>query len=1050
MLLLLLPPLIVTLTISPHSFWYSGIGLGGPLEPVGTPIGTREQDLWRETAPERRSIDGGQEGVVELEGVRVEDGLVDGFGPRGRDVTAGKVKDASRGRDTRKLQRVGQGFVLDSPQDGNGSEVVFDRAARVGRVDALHGEELEGQEVLGVGRRGGGDAVGAQDARRPPALALVLGEAHADLEVAVDDGYVDVWAACRERRRPGGVDYAIRDLRRKDDEAVAHLGGDEVGAGTASGVDILRDLDVHLGPGRPLPGDEVVDAVVVLKGRRGGACKDVQLLGRIGLTGTRLDIQADGVQVGDGGQLGHVAAHDGGDRVARQLVLGQLVLQLAEQRRLVVAQPRVDPVLRVQKHLAVGGPGGEVLHPVPQLAVQGRRANVVALAAQKAALHKELDRGDGLAQAAGLDGGRRLHVYEEELEQAVGVLDVLGKHVVLVDEVLHHGVALFLAQPVVDRPQRRRPRAAPALGLCRQPDRRRDAVVLEELLLKWGLLRLRPVAAVAVTAVSAAAGLDHLPVNGPGPAEERGDVDVGLFRVLEHLAHLDQVSLRQKDPRVLVEELGLVEHLLDAGGVPPGRASLGARERRAVALSLLLLGSRRLGRGLAPVEQVAQRHGRRLRQAAPELDEAADALQVARPERVKVELGKRLAVSVDVLDVFGVEAEALGHDAGARELVKERAEVVALHVGQDGAVRDGLPHRTRDLPLHLVERAAVHHDLVQLVRVEPDGLGRVRMKRARGDVLAFVELPCHDLDFLPPPTWLPTRISLASAVSGFPPASPGAVSMTPSRFDTRLRSGVSDTAAAIEATTAACDSRETSGGRLVSIKYVYFSSSLGAVEDGGLVGQRVDGVGPRLELLRCGSGLQQTLDALDLVGGEGTERLHLALVRRAAVLGRGEISKLGPQGVVRRLESEIPRRLDRVRGRAVQERHDTVGLVLAKDLAGLGPHHVRRHLLSRDERLVGLVDGRDLVAEVLAGDGNLDVVDGQAVARRRRVAHLVFVDTPGHNVEQLRDADAQPGGENLAAVDHGHVVDAEHVRDEAARQQRAEAFELNIEDRLDV
>ena len=86
------------------------------------------------------------------------------------------------------------------------------------------------------------------------------------------------------------------------------------------------------------------------------------------------------------------------------VALQQLVLQLLEERRLVVAQLRLDPVLRVQEDLAVRLPHPVALHPLPVAPVdvdlRVRRATS-RLEVQQAALHEQLDRADRLLDPRG-------------------------------------------------------------------------------------------------------------------------------------------------------------------------------------------------------------------------------------------------------------------------------------------------------------------------------------------------------------------------------------------------------------------------------------------------------------------------------------------------------------------------------------------------------------------------------------------------------------------------------------------------------------------------
>src|SRR5262249_49564715 len=105
-----------------------------------------------------------------------------------------------------------------------------------------------------------------------------------------------------------------------------------------------------------------------------------------------LDAEAADAQLGDGAQLLEVIAERGFGILRRHLALQQLRFQLPEEGALVVAQLRLDPVLRVEEDLAIGLPDPVGLHPAPAVAVDRARVDQL-FEAHVAALNEELDRG---------------------------------------------------------------------------------------------------------------------------------------------------------------------------------------------------------------------------------------------------------------------------------------------------------------------------------------------------------------------------------------------------------------------------------------------------------------------------------------------------------------------------------------------------------------------------------------------------------------------------------------------------------------------------------
>ena len=153
----------------------------------------------------------------------------------------------------------------------------------------------------------------------------------------------------------------------------------------------------------------------------------------------------------------------------------QLVLQLLEERRLLIAQFRLDPVFRVEKDFSVGLPDPESFHPLPLLPprVEIRLGKDVDLEVQQAPLNEQLRGCGGLLQTRGQHAGAHLYVDQEVAVQAVDVRPVLMVGLVRMgDQPADQSLALLLAKAVLDRLDDLQPLREVVFGL----DRLLDAV----------------------------------------------------------------------------------------------------------------------------------------------------------------------------------------------------------------------------------------------------------------------------------------------------------------------------------------------------------------------------------------------------------------------------------------------------------------------------------------------------------------------------------------------------------------------------------------------
>ena len=111
-----------------------------------------------------------------------------------------------------------------------------------------------------------------------------------------------------------------------------------------------------------------------------------------------LDVHTDNRQARNIFQLLEIALEDLFSTLAIQLILQQLPFELLEELGFIVAQFRLDPVLRIEKHFSVGFPHPVVLHPLPALHVDQIGCNVL-FQIHQAALDEQLRRADGVQDA---------------------------------------------------------------------------------------------------------------------------------------------------------------------------------------------------------------------------------------------------------------------------------------------------------------------------------------------------------------------------------------------------------------------------------------------------------------------------------------------------------------------------------------------------------------------------------------------------------------------------------------------------------------------------
>jgi hypothetical protein len=113
------------------------------------------------------------------------------------------------------------------------------------------------------------------------------------------------------------------------------------------------------------------------------------------------------------------------DRLVGDFLREQLFFELPEQRRLVVAQLRLDVVLRIQENFARGFPDAVVLPPVPLVEGNALRKHVNGiggagrrfLEVHQTAVHVELHRVDRRRDARGPGAAFELDVEQEVVVQ---------------------------------------------------------------------------------------------------------------------------------------------------------------------------------------------------------------------------------------------------------------------------------------------------------------------------------------------------------------------------------------------------------------------------------------------------------------------------------------------------------------------------------------------------------------------------------------------------------------------------------------------------------
>ena len=162
------------------------------------------------------------------------------------------------------------------------------------------------------------------------------------------------------------------------------------------------------------------------------------------------------------------------DVVVLDFLLQDGALERLEQRRLVVAQLGLDPVLRVEKHFPVGFPDPVVLEPLPIVVVNHPRRHA-RLEVHQRALEERLHGAGRLPDARGEHARVHLHVDQEVLEQLVPVRDAELAHPR--EQTGDQGVAAFGAERIVERGGHLQPPLLVVACLHRLDDRRRGVRV---------------------------------------------------------------------------------------------------------------------------------------------------------------------------------------------------------------------------------------------------------------------------------------------------------------------------------------------------------------------------------------------------------------------------------------------------------------------------------------------------------------------------------------------------------------------------------------------
>lgn len=201
---------------------------------------------------------------------------------------------------------------------------------------------------------------------------------------------------------------------------------------------IAGDVDVDLLPRGPAAIDQIELPVVVDRGIGAGPADHVEPVDAgcevvvAVVIVVALDAQADDLEVRDLLDLLEVAAERGLGVLGGEVALQKVVLELAEERCLVAAQPGLDPVLGIEEDPAAGLPEPVVLERSP-LAPAVARDRVGALVGgdpdrrllevEEHPLHEHLHRAHRLLEMRGHLAGAHLDVDQVVREQRVGVAE---------------------------------------------------------------------------------------------------------------------------------------------------------------------------------------------------------------------------------------------------------------------------------------------------------------------------------------------------------------------------------------------------------------------------------------------------------------------------------------------------------------------------------------------------------------------------------------------------------------------------------------------------
>ena len=132
--------------------------------------------------------------------------------------------------------------------------------------------------------------------------------------------------------------------------------------------------------------------------------------------------------------------------VVGQVLLQQLGFEGPEDLCLVVSEVRLDPVLRIEKHLSIRFPDAVVLHPLPPAAVDvfGPDWHAPRGARDRAGTAaRRADRADGLLDARRTHAGAHLDVDEVVVEEIVGLAEP-----VMAAQIVDQRIALARAQHI--------------------------------------------------------------------------------------------------------------------------------------------------------------------------------------------------------------------------------------------------------------------------------------------------------------------------------------------------------------------------------------------------------------------------------------------------------------------------------------------------------------------------------------------------------------------------------------------------------------------------